>query len=237
VDIRQPETALPPSTILIIEDDPDIRELTRYNLASEGYTVVEASTGEEGLDEVRKNTPDLILLDLMLPVLDGLEVCRRIRSDDDAKTIPVIMLTAKGEEIDIVTGLEVGADDYVTKPFSPRVLIARVRALLRREKSASPDDEAVVRVHNMVIHPARHEVLVDDTPIDLTRTEFDVLRYLAQRPGWVRTRGQIVDAVHGDLYPVTDRSVDVQIVGLRKKLGESGKLIETVRGVGYRFKE
>jgi two-component system phosphate regulon response regulator PhoB len=229
--------SLPKSTILIIEDDPDIRELTKYNLTQEGYTVHEAATGEDGLEQVAKNPVDLILLDLMLPVLDGLEVCKRIRANDDTKTIPIVMLTAKGEEIDIVTGLEVGADDYVTKPFSPRVLIARIRAILRRSQEETPDDDSVLEVHNITIHPARHEVLVDEKPIDLTRTEFELLRYLAKRPGWVRTRGQIVDAVHGDLYPVTERSVDVQIVGLRKKLGDAGSLIETVRGVGYRFKD
>lgn len=226
------------SSILIIEDDPDIRELTRYNLAREGYDVVEAANGDDGLTAACKGGVDLVLLDLMLPGIDGLEVCRRMRADDVTRNLPVIMLTAKGEETDIVIGLEMGADDYITKPFSPRVLIARVRAILRRGHSEDASDaDAITRVHNVVIHPARHEVLVDDSPIDLTRTEFDVLHYLARRPGWVRTRGQIVDTVHGDQYPVTERSVDVQIVGLRKKLGNAGALIETVRGVGYRFKE
>jgi two-component system, OmpR family, alkaline phosphatase synthesis response regulator PhoP len=228
---------LSPKNILIVEDDPDIRELTQYNLKREGFSVVEATTGEEGLACVQQGGIDLVLLDLMLPVLDGLEVCRRIRLSDEFETLPIIMLTAKGEESDIVVGLEVGANDYVTKPFSPRVLVARVRALLRRGKTLPSDEDSIIRVHNIVIHPARHEVLIDNRAIELTRTEFDVLRYLAQRPGWVRTRGQIVDAVHGELYPVTERSVDVQIVGLRKKMGDSGMLIETVRGVGYRFKE
>ena len=226
-----------PKNILIVEDDPDIRELTQYNLKREGFSVVEATTGEEGLACVQQGGIDLVLLDLMLPVLDGLEVCRRIRLSDEFETLPIIMLTAKGEESDIVVGLEVGANDYVTKPFSPRVLVARVRALLRLGKTLPSDEDSIIRVHNIVIHPARHEVLIDNRAIELTRTEFDVLRYLAQRPGWVRTRGQIVDAVHGELYPVTERSVDVQIVGLRKKMGDSGMLIETVRGVGYRFKE
>ncbi len=225
------------STIIIIEDDPDIRELTHYNLTREGYDVVEAATGGDGLEQVRNNSIHLILLDLMLPGIDGLEVCKRIRSSDDTKNIPIIMLTAKGEEADIVAGLEVGADDYVTKPFSPRVLIARIRALLRREQASEHEEDTILRIHDIMIHPARHEVRVADVVVDLTRTEFDLLLYLAKRPGWVRTRGQIVDAVHGDLYPVTERSVDVQIVGLRKKLGNFGILIETVRGVGYRFKE
>lgn len=228
---------MPSPTVLIIEDDPDIRELTRYNLTQEGYTVREAANGGDGLDQAQEGAVDLILLDLMLPGMDGLEVCRRIRSSEDMRAIPVIMLTAKGEEVDVVAGLEVGADDYVTKPFSPRVLIARIRAVLRRHEVDVTEDSGVIRAHNIMIHPARHEVRVDDEAVELTRTEFDVLRYLAQRPGWVRTRGQIVDAVHGDLYPVTERSVDVQIVGLRKKLGDAGTLIETVRGVGYRFKE
>jgi len=147
------------------------------------------------------------------------------------------MLTAKGEEPDIVTGLELGADDYITKPFSPRILLARVRAVLRRRPKVVEEDASVLRIHDFVIHPGRHEVLFKGAPVQLTYTEFDILKYLAKRPGWVFTRSQIVDAVKGDDYPVTDRSVDVQIVGLRKKLGDAGKYIETVRGVGYRFKE
>jgi two-component system phosphate regulon response regulator PhoB len=147
------------------------------------------------------------------------------------------MLTAKGEEADIVAGLELGADDYVTKPFSPRILVARVRAVLRRGALEVPEDESVLKVHNLLIHPGRREVLVNGEQAQLTFTEFGILNYLARRPGWVFTRSQIVDAVRGDDYPVTDRSVDVQIVGLRKKLGRSGKYIETVRGVGYRFRE
>jgi DNA-binding response OmpR family regulator len=225
------------STILIIEDDPDIRELTRYNLSREGYAIVEATSGDEGLRQVQECSIDLILLDLMLPGIDGLEVCRRIRADDETKNIPIIMLTAKGEEADIVAGLEVGADDYVTKPFSPRVLLARVRAILRRGQTDEPSDDSILRAQNIEVDSTRHEVRVSGECVDMTRTEFEVLKYLARRPGWVRTRGQIVDAVHGDLYPVTERSVDVQIVGLRKKLGDSGNLIETVRGVGYRFKD
>ena len=225
------------STILIVEDDPDIQELTRYNMDREGYDIVQAGTGDDGLACVRERNFDLILLDLMLPGIDGLEVCRRIRSQEETKNTPIIMITAKGEESDIVSGLEVGADDYVTKPFSPRVLIARVRAILRRGKNGNAEEVSILSVHNITIDSTRREVRVDGESVDTTRTEFDVLKYLAQRPGWVRTRGQIVDAVHGELYPVTERSVDVQIVGLRKKLGASGKLIETVRGVGYRFKE
>jgi two-component system phosphate regulon response regulator PhoB len=147
------------------------------------------------------------------------------------------MLTAKSEEADVVTGLELGADDYITKPFSPRVLVARIRAVLRRKAREAPKEKETVQVHEVVIHPGRHEVLVDGESVDLTSTEFRLLHILARRPGWVFTRNQIIDAVKGSDYPVTDRSVDVQISGLRKKLGEAGEYIETVRGVGYRFKE
>lgn len=221
--------------ILIVEDEADILELLRYNLNREGYRVLEATTGEAALEKIRKDTPDLVILDLMLPKIDGLEVCRRVRADSSHKTLPIIMLTAKGEEVDIVTGLELGADDYITKPFSPRVLLARLRAVIRRHATAIPGDGESLKIHDLAIHPGRHEVLVEGEPVNLTRTEFQVLHYLARRPGWVFTRYQIVDAVHGDDYDVTERSVDVQIVGLRKKLGAAGKYIETVRGVGYRF--
>jgi two-component system alkaline phosphatase synthesis response regulator PhoP len=224
-------------SILVVEDENEIRELIRYNLAKEGYDVVEARTGEEALTKAHAQLPTLVLLDLMLPELDGLEVCRRLKRDYLAQHVPIVMLTAKGEESDVVAGLEVGADDYITKPFSPRVLTARVRAVLRRGSRTKIDESDIIRVHNIAIHLGRHEVLVDNTPVALTNTEFRVLVYLARRPGWVFTRYQIVDAVHGEDYPVTDRSVDVQIVGLRKKLGDAGRHIETVRGVGYRFKE
>jgi two-component system phosphate regulon response regulator PhoB len=173
----------------------------------------------------------------MLPGIDGLEVARRLKADPLTRSVPILMLTAKGEEADIVTGLEVGAEDYITKPFSPKVLIARVRAVLRRKGAAPVDDKEVLAVHDLLIHPGRREVLVKGKPVPLTFTEFGILNFLARRPGWVFTRSQIVDAVRGDEYFVTDRAVDVQIVGLRKKLGSAAKAIETVRGVGYRFKE
>ncbi len=223
--------------ILVVDDEEDILELVRFNLAKEGYPITCATTGEKTLDLARADAPELIVLDLMLPGIDGLEVARVLKNDSKTKEIPIIMLTAKGEEADIVTGLELGADDYITKPFSPRVLVARVRAVLRRQVKESTEDDSVIRIHDLVIHPGRHEVHVNSEVVDLTYTEFAILRYLAKRPGWVFTRTQIVDAVRGDDYPVTDRSVDVQIVGLRKKLGSSGQYIETVRGVGYRFKE
>ncbi len=172
----------------------------------------------------------------MLPGMDGLEVCRRIKADPKTRQIPVVMLTAKGEEADIVAGLELGAEDYITKPFSGRVLAARVRRILRK-KTEEPEPGAVVKVRELTIDPARHEVRVENEPVELTLTEFNILHTLARRPGLVFTRYQIVDAIHGDNYLVTDRAIDVQIVSLRKKLGPCAKYIETVRGVGYRFVE
>jgi len=231
--------------ILIVDDEEDILELVRFNLSKEGYQVICAATGEKAVEIARSELPDLVVLDLMLPGvldlmlpgMDGLEVAKFLKNDPETQNIPIIMLTAKGEESDVVTGLELGADDYVTKPFSPRILMARVKAVLRRKLTEPPDGSKVVKIHNLVIHPGRREVRVGNKPVDLTFTEFEILSYLVRRPGWVFTRFQIVDAVRGADYFVTDRSVDVQIVGLRKKLGPDGKFIETVRGVGYRFKE
>jgi two-component system phosphate regulon response regulator PhoB len=224
-------------SVLIVEDEEDIQELLRYNLDKDGYRTEIAPTGEAALKSIRRHVPDVVLLDLMLPGIDGLEIAKILKADDQTRKIPLIMVTAKGEEADIVTGLELGADDYITKPFNHKVLIARLRAVLRRREQPAPDEQAPLQIHDLVIHPGRHEVIIADQPIDLTYTEFRVLHYLARRPGWVFTRSQIVRAVHGDDYPVTDRSVDVQIAGLRKKLGEGENYIETVRGIGYRFKE
>ncbi len=224
--------------VLSIEDDEDIQELIRYNLTKEGYKVESAGSGEEGLKAARWAPPDIILLDLMLPGIDGFEVCKEVRAEENLKHIPILMLTAKGEEPDIVTGLELGADDYLTKPFSPRVLAARIKTILRRGKQAPAIENKegkVIKIDQLVIHPGRHEVLLDNKLIDLTFTEFRVLHFLARRPGWVFSRSDIVEGVRGDDYPVTDRSVDVQVSGLRKKLGQCGNLIETVRGIGYRF--
>jgi two-component system phosphate regulon response regulator PhoB len=224
--------------ILVVEDEEDIQELLRYNLSREGYDVVCVSTGEKALRSASEHAPDLVLLDLMLPGLDGLEVCRILKRDPATGRCAIVMLTAKGEEADVVAGLELGADDYVTKPFSPRVLLARIRAVLRRGvEPASEEDSEVIELHDVVIDSRRHRVLVSGRSVDLTYSEFRILRFLAGRPGWVFTRYQIVDAVHGEDYSVTDRSVDVQIVGLRKKLGKAARRIETVRGVGYRFTE
>jgi two-component system, OmpR family, alkaline phosphatase synthesis response regulator PhoP len=223
--------------ILVVDDEEDLLELVNYNLSKDGYRVHCVGTGEEALEEARQSLPDLIVLDLLLPNVDGLEVCRLLKSDAQTQHIPIIMLTAKSEEADVVAGLELGADDYLTKPFSPRVLLARIKAQLRRKTKESGPDAGTIRIRQLVIHPGRHEVLLRGSPVDLTYTEFKLLHFLARKPGWAFTRGQIVDAVKGEDYPVTERSVDVQVVGLRKKLGDFGVNIETVRGVGYRFKE
>lgn len=226
--------------ILVVDDEDDILELIRYNLSREGYEIITAISGEDALRLVETELPDLMVLDLMLPGVDGLEVTKRIRSRNEGATLPIVMLTAKGEEADVVTGLELGADDYVTKPFSPRILIARIRSVLRRREEheeAPAGEEGVLEAHGLMVHPGRHQVTMGGAEVQLTYSEFQILCFLMGRPGWVFTRSQIVDAIHGDNYPVTDRSVDVQIVGLRKKLGDYGAYIETVRGVGYRFKE
>ncbi|MGC4002581.1 MAG: response regulator [Pirellulales bacterium] len=224
--------------ILVVDDEEDLLELVTYNLGREGYRVETVATGEAALTQARKILPDLIVLDLLLPHVDGLEVCKLLKSDPQTKMIPIIMLTAKGEESDMVAGLELGADDYMTKPFSPRVLLARIKAILRRKQKPDAKDEAeAIRVRELIIHPGRHEVLLDGAPLDLTFTEFRLLQFLARKPGWAYSRTQIVDAVKGEDYPVTERSVDVQVAGLRKKLGDYGHYVETVRGVGYRFKE
>jgi len=228
---------MPKKHICLVEDEEDIREVVEYNIRKEGYTVTAVGSGEEALEAIKSDVPDLVLLDLMLPGIDGLEVCRTLKKDNRTEQVPIIMVTAKGEESDIVTGLELGADDYITKPFSPKVLVARVRAVLRRNAQQMPDEGDVIRIHNIEINPGRREVLVDGKAVELTYTEFGVLHILARRPGWVFTRYQIVNSVRGEDYPVTDRSVDVQVVGLRKKLGSAADYIETVRGVGYRFRE
>jgi len=224
-------------SILVVDDEEDILELLRYNLAKEGYRVTCVASGEEAVKTAKAILPDLILLDLLLPGMDGLEVCRVLKGEDRTRSIPIIMLTAKGEEADIVTGLELGADDYVTKPFSPRVLLARLRAALRRKVIEVPAETAPLKVHQLVIDPGRHEVLLEGRPLDLTVMEFQLLHLLARRPGWVYTRSQIVQGVHGEDYAVTERSIDVHLVGLRKKLGSFGKYLETVRGIGYRLKD
>ncbi|MEJ2639658.1 MAG: response regulator transcription factor [Desulfosarcinaceae bacterium] len=224
--------------ILVVDDEDDILELVQYNLSQAGYRVCTATSGEAALRMAADELPDLVVLDLMLPGIDGLEVTRRLKKNTRTARIPIVMLTAKGEESDVVVGLEMGADDYVSKPFSPKILIARIKSVLRRNlQEEAESTEGILTIRELVIHPGRRHVTVDGETVDLTFTEFQVLRHLARRPGWVFTRTQIVDAVRGEDYPVTDRSVDVQIVGLRKKLGRFGRYIQTVRGVGYRFIE
>lgn len=223
--------------ILIVEDEEDVLELIRFNLEKAGFQCETAHNGSKALEKAKGTDCDLILLDLMIPEIEGLEVCKLLKKDAKTAKIPVIMLTAKGTEADIVAGLEIGADDYITKPFSPRVMVARVKAVLRRNEAPADMEQAVIRIHDLEIDPQRHRVMLNQQSLNLTSTEFSLLKFLASRPGWVFTRYQIVDAVHGSDYPVTDRSVDVQIVGLRKKLGAAGKYIETVHGVGYRFQD
>jgi two-component system phosphate regulon response regulator PhoB len=223
--------------ILIIEDEEDIQELLQYNLSKEGMRAISALTGEDGLKKARNEPLDLILLDLMLPGMSGLDVSRSLKKDDTTRNIPIIILTAKGEESDVVLGLELGADDYIVKPFSPKILIARIKTVLRRKSAEPVNDSLPLHIHDLVIHPGRREVLWRNKPLTLTNMEFQVLHFLAGKPGWVYSRYQIVEGVRGDNYPVTDRAVDVLIVGLRKKLGEAGVLIETVRGAGYKFRE
>ena len=225
--------------LLVVEDEEDLRELLVYNLAREGFRVTAVDSGEQALVKAGREHPDLVVLDLMLPGMDGLEVCRSLKSHDETAIVPIVMLTAKGEESDIVAGLELGADDYITKPFSPRVLSARIKAVLRRKQAERTEqqEDGAIDMDGLVISPSRHEVRLGDERIDLTATEFKLLMLLARRPGRVFTRQQIIEAVHGGMSAVTDRSVDVQVVTLRRKLGTRGDDIETVRGVGYRFRD
>ena len=224
-------------TILVVDDEEEIIELLEYNLAKNGYDVLWVTSGEEAVKAALTERPHLVILDLMLPGIDGLEVYRILKGSPRTAQIPIVMLTAKGEEADIVAGLELGADDYITKPFSPRVLLARIKAVLRRKHAEPVDEKAVVKIHNITVDPVKHEVLVEGKRVDVTATEFKILDMMLRHPGWVFTRSRIIDAVRGEGYPVTDRSVDVHIVSLRRKMGEAGGYIDTVRGVGYRFKE
>ena len=226
-------------TILLVEDERDIQDLLKFHLEREHLSVIAADTGEEALRGLKAHKPDLILLDLMLPGIDGLEVCRRLKAQPDTRDIPVIMLTAKDSEADIISGLEMGAADYVTKPFSPRVLVARMHAVMRRPDPAPEDSEEaeVLRLGSLTIDPGRHKVEIKGKEIPLTCTEFRILQLLADSPGRAFSRQHIVDQVRGESYAVTERIVDVQMVSLRKKLGALGDWIETVRGIGYRFKE
>lgn len=224
-------------SLLVVEDDEDIRELLRYTLTNAGFRVTPVASGEEALRVMRDRPHDLVVLDLLLPGVQGLEVCRALKGDPRTQEVPILILTAKGEDPDIVAGLEAGADDYVTKPFSNRVLVARVRAVLRRASQVAVDNGQPIQRGPISVDPRRFEVVVNGEVVPLTVTEFRILWHLLRHPGWVFTRSQIVEAARGPDHPVTDRSVDVHIVGLRRKLGDAADLIETVRGVGYRFRE
>lgn len=226
--------------VLIVEDDDDIQQLVSYNLVKAGFSVELAQSGEAAIVAVGKHKPDLLLLDIMLPDMDGLAVCKALRSEERFCDLPIVMMTAKGEERDIIFGFESGADDYITKPFSVSVLVARINALLRRKERLpikEEDSAGVIRRSELAINPSKHEVTINNVAVQLTPTEFNILSLLARKPGWVYTRQQIINSVRGDGYLLTPRAMDVQIFGLRKKLGEFGGKIETVRGVGYRLRE
>ena len=222
-------------TILIVDDEDGILELVRYNTEKVGYKTICVGCGEDALNKTRELIPDLIILDLMLPRIDGLDVCRILKSDNSTNMIPILMLTAKGEDDDIIKGLEIGADDYVSKPFTVKVLLARIKSLLRRNKSTTIYDKDRLVFSNLIIEPLKRSVRVNNMNVELTYTEFEILHLFAKHPNLVFTRSQIIDAVRGENYPVIDRTVDFQIVGLRKKLGSSGDIIQTVRGLGYRI--
>jgi two-component system phosphate regulon response regulator PhoB len=224
--------------ILVVDDEPDLLELIHYNLTQRGYEVTCVQSGEEALTQLEACAPDLVVLDLMLPGADGLEICRAMKRDTRTAAIPIIILSARGEEADVVAGLELGADDYLTKPFSPRVLQARIKAVLRRRQPDPPEeDNTLISRGDLVIHPGRYAVTLRGQSVLLTSTEFRILCLLGRRPGWVFSRQQIIEATLGLEASVTERSVDVHIVSLRRKLGAYGQAIETIRGVGYRFKE
>lgn len=228
--------------MLVVEDEPEIAELLRFHLAREGFDVTIVQSGRAALRRIETDTPDLVLLDLMLPDLDGLEVCRRLKQRAETRHLPILIVSAKGEEADIVAGIELGANDYVTKPFSPRVLMARVKNILRRHDTEGADAHEpanAITLSNgaLVIDPDRYVVTAQGKPIELTATEFGILQFLAKHPGFVRTRDQIISAVHGDDTVLSSRTVDVHVTALRRKLGELGSMIQTVRSVGYRLSD
>ncbi|WP_321991160.1 response regulator transcription factor [Marispirochaeta aestuarii] len=225
--------------ILVVEDEQPIFELIRFNLEKDGFQVHGVFRGNEVIKEVARWMPDLLILDLMLPGANGIDICRHLRMQEATRDLPVLMVTARNEDSDVVLGLEIGADDYLTKPFSPRVLVARVRTLLRRRTGSDTGTPAggKVTIHDISIDPRRHLVERDGEVVDLSLTEYQILLFLAGNPGWVYSRNQIISNIKGDDYPVTERSVDVQILNIRKKLKESGAFIETVRGIGYRMRE
>ena len=221
--------------ILIIEDEKDIADLLQFNLENHRYSVSVATNGEDGIEKARNEQPDLVLLDLMLPGIHGLDVCKILKSEKKLQNTSIVMLTALGQEEDIVKGLESGADDYIPKPFSFEILLARIKSVLRRGNVNENDSEAPIYLNEIKITPRTREVIINNQNLELTFTEFQILYLLISHPGWVFTRYQIIDKIRGENYAVTDRSVDFQIVGLRKKMGKAGDFIQTIRGVGYRF--
>lgn len=233
---------MPNTDIFIVEDEADIGDLIRFHIEREGFTAEVIHSGRIALEAIRRQAPRLVVLDLMLPDLDGLEVCRRLKWDEKTRNVPILIVSAKGEESDIVAGLELGADDYVTKPFSPKILMARLRNVIRRyetEQSAPEGDRQILRLADgeLQIDLDKYTVELKGTPVDFTRTEFAILRCLATRPGFVRTRDQIISSVHGDSAVLTSRTVDVHVTAIRRKLGHLGTMVKTVRGVGYRLDE
>lgn len=223
--------------ILIVEDEKDIADLIHFNIFKAGFDASLAMSGNEAIEKAKSFLPDLILLDLMIPEISGFEVCTILKENPSTKKIPIIILTARGSEEDIIKGLESGADDYITKPFSPKILLARVNAIFRRVPKEGQKDNDILKFESIKVDQIKRKVFLKESEVDLTFSEFEILRLLLKKPGWVFTRAQIVNLIRGTNHAITDRSVDVQIVGLRKKLGDFGNLIETVRGVGYRFKE
>ena len=223
--------------IVVVEDEVDIREVLIYNLEREGYQVFGAADGIRGLQLIQEKTPDLVLLDLMLPNLDGLQICKQLKADSETRSIPIVMVSARSEESDIVLGLELGADDYITKPFSPRELLARVRAVLRRRSNSFAESAGLcIDCDGVTIDSRRHEVVVDGVSVPFTATEFKLLNFLALHPGWVFTRDQLMSKVMGQDNFIVDRNIDVHIQAVRKKLKSHRDLVETIRGIGYRFK-
>ena len=223
-------------TVLIIEDEPSLQEILTYNLESRGYQVLVFDEGTEGLEGVRKHVPDIVLLDIMLPGMDGFEVCRHIRSDPLIKHLPVLMMTARGEEIDQLVGFQMGADDYVTKPFKMRILLERIKSLLRRTEGSTDDESSQLSANGIVLDRIQFKVTVGDEGIAFTPTEFDLLWHLMKHPGRVFNRADLMNAIMGDDTIVLERTIDVHIRALRKKLGDCGEFIETVHGIGYRYK-
>jgi len=225
------------SVILIVEDDPDIQELIQYHLVKEGYETLLASNGKAALDAVETQGPDLVLLDLMLPVVNGIEVLKTIRFVWNLKELPIIIVSARTDETDIITALELGADNYLSKPFGPKVLVANVKALLRRACLDVPHNETAISLGNLSLDLDRREAKYQQVLMNLTATEFNLLVLLASNPGRVFTRNQLISGMRGEDYPVTERSIDVQIASLRKKLGDGGSLVKTVWGIGYSYQD